>query len=30
MMAILFVYMGQETGFAGWISSYVVILDLDT
>ena len=30
MMAIFYVYLGQETGFAGWISSYVVILNLDT
>ena len=29
-MAIFYVYLGQETGFAGWISSYVVILNLDT
>ena len=27
---MFFLYFGEETGFAGWISSYVVMLGLDT
>ena len=29
-MIMFFLYFGEETGFAGWISSYVVMLNLDT
>ena len=29
LMAIFFVYMGEETGFAGWVSPYVVMLNLE-
>ena len=29
-MFMLLVYFGEETGFSGWISSYVVMLNLDT
>lgn len=30
LMFIFFIYFGEETGFAGWISSYVVLENLDT
>ena len=29
-MFIFFIYFGEETGFAGWISSYAVMENLDT
>ena len=29
-MFMFFIYLGAEIGFTGWISSYVVMLDLDT
>ena len=29
-MIMIFIYFGEETGLSGWISSYAVMLDLDT